>query len=278
MENSKIKNLIIIILVFVNVVLASALGADWLKNDMMRREALSGVTDILAAHGIALAQDADISDATLAACSAQRDFSAEKRHVTAVLGKVSVQDQGGNILFYQGENGQAEFRGTGVFNILMNDKAVKAGSDPESTARSFLRKLGIAAVGGTGSASVDVTDGSGTVILYCRSGDAEIVNCSVTFTFASGSLILVTGTRPLDTVSVDASKDNLGLATVLMRFLDIVNESGRVCSVLNDAELCYIQNASTTSGTVTLTPVWRLTTDAGEFYVDGLTGFQVTAA
>lgn len=278
MDNSKIKNLIIIILLFVNIVLAAALGADRLKNDTLRREALSGVMDILAARGIALADGADLSDSSLAVCSVQRDSNAEKRHVSAVLGKVSVLDQGGNILFYQGENGQAEFRGTGSFDILMNDKAVPAGSDPEATARAFLRKLGIAAVKGADGASVDMRDGSGTVVLRCRSGNAEIINCSVTFTFAGGSLILVTGTRPLDDISVDASQDNLDLATALMRFLNIISESGRVCSVLNNAELCYLQNTSTTSGTVTLTPVWRLTTDTGEFYVDGLTGRQVTVS
>jgi hypothetical protein len=53
-----------------------------------------------------------------------------------------------------------------------------------------------------------------------------------------------------------------------MRFLNIVSDSGHVLSELKDAELCYIQNASV-SGSGTLTPVWRLVTDAGEFYING---------
>jgi hypothetical protein len=85
----------------------------------------------------------------------------------------------------------------------------------------------------------------------------------------------VAGTRPLDDISADISVDELDLSTVLMRFLDIISEGGRVCSELRRIELCYIQD-TLASGTGTLTPVWRLATDAGNFYINGLTGKQET--
>jgi len=161
--------------------------------------------------------------------------------------------------------------------MLLNEGAVPMGSDAEATARNFLKKLGISAMKGEGSAEVDVEDNGGTVVLCCRSGQTEIINCKVTFTFQRGSLIIVSGTRPLDDVSLDVSEEELDFPTVLMRFMDIVSDSGHIFSELQDAELCYIQTASV-SGTGTLTPVWRLQTDAGDFYINGLTGKQETVS
>lgn len=272
MDNSKIKNLIIIVLLIVNIFLAGAIGADRAMSNSLKKDALSGVIALLEAKGIAVSQDANLSDTALSVCAVTRDFRKEKKRVSAVLDGADVQDQGGNIMYYQGKNGQAVFRGTGSFEILMNEGAVPTGSDPEATARAFLKKLGISAIKGSSGEGMDVADGSGTVVLGCSKGKTEIINCRVTFTFANGSLMLVSGTRSLDESSSDTMQNELALSTILMRFLDIINESGRVCSELKNAELCYVQTIYPVSGTGTLTPVWRLTTDAGEYYIDGLTG------
>ncbi|NCB51570.1 MAG: hypothetical protein EOM54_06790 [Clostridia bacterium] len=277
MDNSKIKNLIILILLIVNVFLLAVMGVDKVRNDRIRKEAVEGVVSIMASKGIEVSDDVNLSFAGLDVLSAARDLKAEKRRISAVLGKVSVDDLGANILYYQGEYGQAEFRGSGSFDILMNEGAVSVDSDAEATARNFLKKLGISAMKGENSAEVDFSDGAGTVVLSCRSGQTEIINCKVTFTFQRSSLIVVTGTRPLDDVSADVSGDELDFPTVLMHFMDIVSSSGHIFSELKDAELCYMQNASV-SGTGVLTPVWRLVTDAGEFYINGLTGKQETVS
>lgn len=277
MDNAKIKNLIILILVIVNVFLLAVMGVDKARNDKLRREAVDGVVSILAARGIEISDSVDLSFARLSVLSVARDLKAEKKAVSAVLGKVNVSDLGANILYYQGEHGQAEFRGPGSFDFLMNEGAVPIGSDAEATARAFLKKLGISAMKGEDSAEVSVSDGSGTVVLSCRSGQTEIINCKVKFTFQSGSLIIISGTRPLDDVSTDVSGNELDLPTILMRFMDIISDSGQILSELRDAELCYMQSASV-SGTGTMTPVWRLVTDAGEFYINGLTGKQETVS
>ncbi|HBR09278.1 MAG TPA: hypothetical protein DD735_10375 [Clostridiales bacterium] len=275
MDNSKIKNFIIIILLIVNLLLTAVIGADMVKNRTLRRQALEGVVAIMESRGITVSEDVALSYPDLNICSVRRDLDAEKKRVSAVLGKVSVQDRGGNILLYLGERGEAQFSGTGVFEILMNVGAVPTGQDPEGTARAFLKKLGMSTVKGDDGVRVDVRDGAGTVVLNCQIGKTEIINCQVTFIFTDGSLMLVSGTRPLDKGSSDSLDNAMDVSTILMRFLDIISESGHVCSRLENLELCYVQSAPA-SGLGKLEPVWCLTTDAGEFYINGLTGKRET--
>lgn len=278
MSSSKIKNIILLVLLCVNAVLLILVASDRARAAADAREALNGAVAVLESRGIAVSADASLRDDALPVRTVTRDLDAEKRSAVRVLGHVTVQDQGGYILFYNGEKGQAVFRGTGVFEILMNEGEVPTGSDAVATARAFLRRLGLSAVRGSGSAESDVSDGSGTVRLRCRTGGTEVLGCQVTFTFTNGSLLLVVGTRPLEVSSSAASAQTpLDVPTVLMRFLSIVTEGGRVCSELQDLELCYMQTA-TVSGTGTLTPVWRVTTDTGEFYINGLTGKQETVS
>ncbi|MEG1632418.1 MAG: hypothetical protein RR314_00045 [Oscillospiraceae bacterium] len=273
MDSSKIKNFIIVVLVIVNILLLAVVGVDGARARAAERRAMDGVSDIFAAQGIALSPNLKTKNTNLPVRSVSRAADGEQRRVASLLGDVTVQDQGGSILFYSGEKGQAVFRGTGGFEILMNDGAIPTGRDAENTARAFLKKLGVSAVSGHGSAISDVEDGSGTVVLRCRSGKTEVVGCKVTFTFTNGSLLLVIGSRPLEVVSTDRSGEALDVPTVLLRFLNIVSEGGHICSELRNLEPCYMQSTSA-SGTGFLTPVWRVTTDAGEFYINGLTGKQ----
>lgn len=274
MNSSKIKNLIINVLVVVNVVLLGVGLSDRVRENAVWRESLERTEQLLSENGIAMQDMSALKNAALPVRTVARDLEREKKNVSAVLGKVTVVDQGGNRLFYNGEKGQAVFRGTGGFEILMNEEAVPVGRDAEATARSFLRKLGI----GTSADDVtcDVTDGSGTVILTGEVNGTQVLSCTVTLTFTNGSLLLAVGTRPLEPVAVGESSA-VDLPTALIRFAAAANASGRVCSRVIDARLCCVQSASA-SGTGELTPVWRIDTDAGSFFINAMTGREETVA
>ncbi len=268
MKSSKIKNIILFILILVNVFLAAAAITDSVQSKNQRRQELDGVRAVMEANGIRISDAVLNTQGDMEPRSVHRDLDAEKKRVSSVLGgKVSVEDQGGNLMRYVGDRGTAQFSGTGTIRVEMNKGAVPEGADLVDTARSFLRKLGIQ----TSKESARVEGGS--VELVCMSGDAEVANCTVTCTFENGSLT-VQGTRVLTAGKGEpGSETSLDFPSILMRFLEIVRSGGHVCSELLDAELCYVQNASV-SGTGTLTPMWRLTTDTGTFYLNPATGRQ----
>ena len=86
---------------------------------------------------------------------------------------------------------------------------------------------------------------------------------------------MVLGTRVLDSVVNESGMDTLDVPTVLMRFLALVLDSGRVCSSLDSLELCYSMTA-TAAGDGSLVPVWRITTDTGEYYINAVSGLEET--
>lgn len=274
MDASKIKNLIIILLLLVNVFFLGIVVSDGAGERAARREAVEQVVDILAANGIAVSEDADLSRRSLPVCTIYRDMELEKQRLSKLLGEPTLIDQGGGIIFFSGERGQAEFRGTGDFDMLLGADSFPKGRTPEATAKDFASQLGFRSELVNSGVS---EDGSGSITLMCMVERTGVLNCKISCVFSGGSLIYASGTRPLDEVAADKTgAEALDLPTVLMRFLEIVGEGGYVCSELRAVELCYIQTASA-SGTGALTPVWRLVTDSGEFCLNGLTGRQETA-
>jgi hypothetical protein len=137
--------------------------------------------------GIEVSADLDLSYAGLDVLSVERDLKAEKASVSAILGKVDVDNLGANIMYYQGEYGQAEFRGSGSFDILMDEGAVPTGSDAEATARDFLKKLGISAMKGETAQKSILRTVRAQSSYAVAAGGHEIINCTVTFSF-SGKL------------------------------------------------------------------------------------------
>lgn len=271
MDSVKAKNFIIIVLLIINIALLSLIASDAIQTQARRNEAIEGSKAILVENGVTVSANADLGQRKLSLSQVVRDLEQERQNVKNVLGDVAVTDKGGNIIFYSGESGQGEFRGTGSFNILMNEPVYPAGDDAVAVARDFAKKLGLSVMRGEEAVTSDVVDGAGTVMLYCMTSNVRVLNCRVTFTFAGGSLNLVSGSRPFDTVTVDKAVDTLDVPTVLMRFLSIINSEGYICSQLNEVELCY-HMTSPASGEGSLIPVWRLVTDAGELYINGLTG------
>lgn len=268
MDTGKIKNIIILALVLADLFLLGVVGADRIRSAASRRESLKTAEAVLADRGIDILDDSGFRSADAEVRTVSRDLAAELKHVKAVLGDTEAVDQGGSIYYYRGEKGEATFRGTGDFSFLMEEGAVPEGKDGEKTARQFLKTLGLSA----GELQTTADTSAGTLTFVCRAGGTDVLNCTVTFRFVNGSLNVVTGTRPLDGAEADDTQQALSVPTILTRFLAVVDEEGLVCSRITDAELCSLQQITSVSGAGELRPVWRIETDAGTLYIDGLTG------
>lgn len=267
MDGSKIKNIVLLILFLTNVFLLGMLLTDYSEKRAAEEEGWEQLTAIFEENGIALSPTVQ-KEEPLKPYSLRRDAEGERAAVEKLLGNLEFLDMGGNIYFYNGVDGQATFRGTGEFDIVLQAGVVSAGNEPVQAACGVLKKLGI----GYDRDRADVkAERSMTVVTIpvCWQ-DIQVFNAQVTFTFSSETLILISGRRLPD---AESGQGSVGLPpkTLLMDFLRAVNEGGYVCSEVTEMQCGYIMNVPV-SGDVELVPVWRIGTDVGDYYFNGVTG------
>lgn len=273
MDNSKIKNYIILLLVIVNLCLLSIV----LKSDITQRKARENATaaleQVLQDNGIAMSEDVVLPEKLPTEVTLSRSMLKERRKLSSLIGSSSAQDLGGNIVYYRGSDGQGSFRGTGEFEIALEKAIIPNTGDINDLLEgcyTVTRRLGIECsdiepeIGMEGSIQ--------TVTMVCAWNGTPVFNASIEFSYAPDRLYFISGMRPLDTeVSIRASEDYPDSATILMSFLGYIRQSGDVCSEISDVQLGYFISSSA-SGSCVLRPVWCIITDSGKYYINGQTG------
>ena len=231
---------------------------------------MEALETVLSERGITLSPGIKLPETVPSLLSLKRDMETEKHMLSALIGSCSVLDQGGNIFFYSGSDGDAKFRGTGEFEIKLNSGVISKGRDPAAAAKTALKKLGLE----SGDTQPLVTsDGiDTTVVLICSWDGTDIYNARVTFYFTADNLLIISGTRPLDTKSAVKSSANYpDSVTILMNFLESIQQTGHICSEITELKIEY-NMSSAVSGNCTLKPVWCITTNSGLYYIDAETG------
>lgn len=267
MDTAKVKNIIIMVLLLVNLCLLALVAYDRIEAAGIRKQAEEDVTAAFEHSGIQLTADVPWGE-TVDTFSLYRDKEREHSMVRRIIGRCTVQDLGGNILFYKGARGEARFRGTGEFQIMPTDGGIETGTDPIATATDVLRSMGFTV--DASSASM-VQDGQAiTVTLTCCFRGKIAYNCNVKFLFSTENLLLIDGRRPLEKGET-GDAETLDAATALMRFLAEVRQAGLVCTEVRSVELGYLMDASA-AGDGDMTPFWRIETDLGQNYINGITG------
>ena len=257
MDSIKVKNFIILVLVIVNIVLLAVILTDSARGTELRREAVEGAVQLLSEYGISVSDDAQLGERSLSVYTVTRSEESERATAEALLGEVSMTDRGGGIMYYSSPMGEMTFRATGGVDLQYYGITAPKSDDPEKTALEMAKKLGVTVQ---------------TVVEVCCSFmGAQVVNCRLSFTFKYGKLLSLSGTRPLSEVTSESMTNVIDVPTVLMRFIELTQEKGHVCSVLEQLELCFLQSSSA-SGGGSLSPVWRISTDTGDFYINAQTG------
>ena len=267
MDGSKIKNIIIVVLLLVNLFLLALVLHDRVEEAALQKQARADVEAAFENSGIRLAADVNWND-TLSIRSLSRDLSKENAMAKAVLGTCMVEDLGGNIIYYQGAKGEARFRGTGEFEIVPATRAIPVSGSPLDTAKGVLSDMGYRT--DVSSAVIERSEGATSVTLTCMAQGKNVYNCTITFVFTPDYLLMVDGRRPLEQTA-EGEASAVSAATMLMRFLADVRERGTVCSEVLSVELGYSMAASA-SGEGSLTPYWHIVTDAGRYYANAMTG------
>ena len=254
MDTGRLKTIVILILLCVNLAFGGILLSEKLGAAEDSAQVRSDLRTVLAGLGIEIAEEQIPAGGVVLRRSVPRLRETEDRLVTALLGPAEAQDQGGNIWYYENNNGWAWCRGGGSFEIM-----VLAGG---GSLEDQLEKGGVHAR----------REGERYV---CLLGSEQVFNCRFTIGQRAGGIYL-SGRCLLGEPEEGEAVDCSDVATLLLRFCDRIRESGGVFSRVEEIAGGYILNV-TASG-MELLPVWQMRTDGGTWYLDLTAGRLVSVA
>ena len=268
MEWSKLKTVILLMLAGVNLLLLGLVGVRVTQGAFYEDETRQAVIQVLERGGISFLPEQIPEDITLPPLTLTRSRDDEADIARLFLGPTVQTGESDLRPSYTGTGGTAEFSMNGSFTIALTGEnwICPPGQDIGQASRDCLEQMGFQA----GEEEL-FTQGDTTWATYCQMWEgAPVFSCQVSLTWSGSVLTQVEGSRLSGESAADSSSTMLSTPTVLMRFLAGVSQNGYICSQIRSMEDGYLASGSTRS--VQLTPVWRISTDTGDYFVDAVTG------
>lgn len=265
MQWSKLKNIVLLILILTNLCLLAFVLRQEAQSRAGERQTLSSTLAFLARKGVHVQANQLPDPKSLAPLTAQRDLESEYAAAAALLrGEVQMQDRGGEVYRCVNANGSVQFHSDGSFSAELNPGVLPVGDDPEGAILLALRDMGYDA------ALLCSTED--TMVFQQRWKGAPLFNQQVTARYGpSGVSALSSGRRLVGQPEPDFSRSTLDTSTALIDFFNGLAELGRVCSQVDSIQAGYTGTVSLL-GPMQLTPVWQVTTDTGVYQLDLVTG------
>ena len=200
--------------------------------------------------------------------SADADLTA----AMALLGEqILVQDDSNRYLStYRAQGSRCIISRSGSFQAQLENR--EEVSDLTKDAKKTLKAMGIETAELT--APVRLRAGVFTVHAVQSVLGVPVFSDGLTLTYDNNCLTEIDGTFFISGSALTRVGDQAGLsaADALMAFLDARFELGWLGSAVLGMEQGYLQSVTASAAMVHLTPVWRLRTDTGDFWIDGMTG------
>ena len=141
METYRLKNIVILILLLLNLFLLGLTVHLRLQQRHTAQTLAQQLTRLYENSGISLPEDLDVGAAALTPMTASRSLDDEAALAAYLLGRqVDGEDQGGGIYTYTGDGGAVQFRSSGAFDYAPALPA--ALGDPETFWEGFLETFG----------------------------------------------------------------------------------------------------------------------------------------
>ena len=263
METRRLKNIVILILLLLNIFLMLLLGYQHLQSRRSHKEAMAQLQQLFSSAQIELAAQSDLSAAPLSPMTLIRNTESESMMASVFLGNdVPFFSQGGGIHSYTADNGTIHFRLGGSFDSSELHLPV---DDISGYVQAFFRTFGYV------QTSSPLSGSSGIVTAIQQISGIPILDCSIALEFADGVLIAVSGTYVSLENAADAEQgEQLSCITALVRFLDHLQDSGMISSRVEDVFCVY--TLESTASDLRLLPTWQIETDTYTYLVDCFDG------
>ena len=265
MEWRKLKNIILIILLALNLALAALLGGPRLDAYTRTAQAEREAVLFLEEKGIGVSLDQLPGGEELQPLQAERDQQMEEDLARALLGEETLREvQGGEVYRYVSEKGLIQFHSDGSFWAEFAPSCFPLEGDGHRASMAVLEQLGF-------SGEV-MEEGEDFLTLRQCLEQGCLFNQQATVTWGKEGLSgISSGRRLYGTPVVDTGRESIDRATALIAFYNGLSRMGDVCSRIDRVEPGYVSAASL-NRMMTLTPVWRVTTDTGTYQLDLVSG------
>ena len=269
MEWSKMKNIILLILLCTNAALLAIVLNQNFQERQAQQKAREDAILFLQQEGVQVEEDAVPKSTTLVLQKAERDRSGEKKLAAALLGEdASVQDRGGGVYLYSSAAGSVQFHSDGSFQAALEPSAFPLGEQTaEEHGKQLMSRLGFTA---RVLAAEEIGEARLVQLQQLWQG-VPVFNLQVTLNYTDQGLTAITSGRRLFGVPEEENAAVLTPASALVRFSTGLNALGDVCSQIDSIVPGYTCSVLLTEGMV-LTPVWYITTDTGGYQLDLVTG------
>lgn len=269
MEVSKLKNIVIVILVLLNLFLLVLSGGRRVQDARDRDEARSAAVEVIRNGGVVLEEQIVPAEMDLLPLTADRDLQEELRQARTLLGgEVEMQAKGGEVYRYSNASGWLQVHSTGQYSAEVMPQTPLTQEDRlADRAVAELAKLDIQSV----VVESRMIDGRETVILNQSLDGVPLLGCQVTVVCTDGGSLSFTAGRRLLGETQRAEGTPITVATALMRLYNGLNDLGDVYSTIQTITPAYLLSTEG-GGSVRLTPVWQVETDTGIYRLDTLTG------
>lgn len=261
MRWSRIKNIIILLLVMVNGFLLAQVGLREWQSRWGERETRERMRTILARNDVTYLPEEIPGTLELSPCRVTLEVPGETQ-AAILLGKAEPVGQVGARVSYEGERGQVTVSASGELEAHFQGEAFLG-----SELGQLLEELGIEAWETDRTAEGEKV----TVTLTQRWKGVPIPGLTVKAVLGTGGwLESLTLRRLAGEEELLPSEETITASTALTRLLEELSRGeGYVCSQILRMYPGYIHSGTSV---VTLTPAWFIETDTWRFVVDGETG------
>ena len=262
---TKLKNIVLVILAVTNLCLLCIVGGPAIQSRRLLSQAREDAIRFLQNRGVQVEEATVPRSIDLLPLRLERDLEGEERSAAALLGgPVTAESRGGEVYRYFNGQGSVQFHSDGTFSAQLDPAAFPLGADRGADCLSLLEKMGI-----HGS----ILEERGEELIFRQTWEGwPLFTQQVTLVCESGGLASITGGRQLvGQPEADPTRQTVSVATALIDFINGVSALGDVCNCLDDIQPGYV-TAVSLSGPTVLTPVWRVSTDIGDYQLDTVTG------
>lgn len=275
MPTPKLKNLALLILLLANLLLISVLVPNRMSQAREAESMRQSLQALCAQQQVSVDPAAIPDTVTLYALELSEDNQASLQAATALLGEqVLVQDDSTRYLsLYSSQSGTCQVGRSGSFQASMQGGGEVR--DLTRSAKQTLKAMGFQSH--RLSEPQRQSPGIYTVTAAQAVLGMPVFSDGLTLTWSNNCLTSVSGVFYTGAMARVSDVACLSAADALVAFLSARFDLGWVGSAVTAMEQGYLRAETAAAAVVRLTPVWRLETDTGSFYIDGISG-QVSVA
>ena len=274
MEWARVKTILIWFMLAVNAILLIVFFQRRIEASAMEKQNRQNLVDLLAQRGVSISAEVIPDEATTAqAYEVPRETEKELALVEKMIGTAQAQDAGGNIMLYAGERGSASFRGEGNFDITFSEPVTMQGRDDvQAGVREYLDQLGFAMTDEGRILSVDDVMG----VRFTQSFDGKPVFNAQMFVQidSGGSVIGISGRWVMGAPEPLGGQSMKSTAYALLAFVRNMQQAQTPCDDITDMQLGYFVSSGS-RGNAGLTPVWQITANGTQYYIEAMTGKMI---